>query len=105
MVLEHAVSTVLVLLALGRPAAALSDVPLPGNFVRRSVAKATVLGDYVYVDGGEISQLGDDGKIGQRASNQGQSYVYLPLLPLEAHDGNNGLADTLDHCSELNSFH
>jgi len=63
--------TLLALLGLAPSVAALSDVPTPGNYVRRSVAKATVLGNFVYVDGGEISQLGADGKIGYRQSNQG----------------------------------
>jgi hypothetical protein len=39
--------------------AALPDVPTPDNFLRRSWATATVLGDYVYIDGGEISQIVD----------------------------------------------
>ncbi|KAK3985742.1 kelch repeat-containing protein [Cladorrhinum sp. PSN332] len=35
---------------------ALSDNPTPENFIRRALHQATVLGNYVYIDGGEISQ-------------------------------------------------
>ncbi|KAK4182660.1 hypothetical protein QBC35DRAFT_420353, partial [Podospora australis] len=34
----------------------LQDVPEPGLFLRRSLAKATLIGNYLYIDGGEISQ-------------------------------------------------
>ncbi|KAH6853180.1 hypothetical protein B0I37DRAFT_440375 [Chaetomium sp. MPI-CAGE-AT-0009] len=33
-----------------------SDVPLPENFFRRAGMTATVLGNHVYIDGGEVSQ-------------------------------------------------
>ncbi|KAK3292152.1 uncharacterized protein B0H64DRAFT_364844 [Chaetomium fimeti] len=39
--------------------AALPDVPAPDDFLRRVWATATVLGDYVYVDGGELTQIVD----------------------------------------------
>ncbi|KAK4032433.1 hypothetical protein C8A01DRAFT_20491 [Parachaetomium inaequale] len=42
--------------------AELFDAPTPANFVRRSSMRATVLGNHVYIDGGEISQL-VDGKL------------------------------------------
>jgi len=56
---------------MAQAASGLSDAPTREQFVRRGTARATVLGNYVYVDGGEISQLGDDGKIAGRTSNQG----------------------------------
>ncbi|SPO03327.1 uncharacterized protein DNG_06009 [Cephalotrichum gorgonifer] len=37
--------------------ATIVDSPDPDNFVRRSGARATVLGDYVFIDGGEMTQL------------------------------------------------
>ncbi|KAK4185763.1 hypothetical protein QBC35DRAFT_555763 [Podospora australis] len=40
-----------------------SDVPNPAKFLRRAYARATVLGKYVYIEGGEVSQVGDDGNI------------------------------------------
>lgn len=40
-------------------AAALTDVPTPDNFQRRVWATATLLGDYVYIDGGDLDQLAD----------------------------------------------
>ncbi|KAL2198846.1 hypothetical protein P885DRAFT_67986 [Corynascus similis CBS 632.67] len=42
-------------------AASLSDVPTVNNFIRRNGVSATVIGDYVYFDGGEIAQLVDGG--------------------------------------------
>ncbi|KAK0610852.1 hypothetical protein B0T14DRAFT_529203 [Immersiella caudata] len=69
----------LALLAIVRGAgAALFDVPTPQNYVRRSTAKATVLGNYVYIDGGEISQL-DGGKIGSRTSNPVNSTLSIDI--------------------------
>ncbi|KAK4183537.1 hypothetical protein QBC35DRAFT_365625, partial [Podospora australis] len=35
---------------------ALEDVPQPGLFLRRSLARATVIDNYVYIEGGELSQ-------------------------------------------------
>ncbi|KAK0712860.1 hypothetical protein B0T26DRAFT_346521 [Lasiosphaeria miniovina] len=43
-------------------AAALPDVPSVANFMRKATANAVVLGDFVYVDGGEMSQK-VDGKV------------------------------------------
>ncbi|KAK1750183.1 hypothetical protein QBC47DRAFT_426430 [Echria macrotheca] len=57
----------LALAALARAVDALSDAPSPDNFVRRGTTAAAVLGNYVYVDGGEISQY-ENGKIGNPAS-------------------------------------
>lgn len=39
--------------------AALPDAPTPENFLRRAGAKAVILGDYVYIHGGELNQLVD----------------------------------------------
>jgi hypothetical protein len=36
---------------------ALSDVPSPENFLRRVSAAATVIGNYVYIEGGELYQI------------------------------------------------
>jgi hypothetical protein len=70
----------LALLALGRTVTAeLSDAPSTENYVRRSAAKATVLGNYVYVDGGEISQL-DGGVIRARTSNPGGCFLVSLLF-------------------------
>ncbi|KAK5655592.1 hypothetical protein OQA88_5523 [Cercophora sp. LCS_1] len=72
-------STCLALLVLGRGvSAAIYDVPTVQNYVRRSAAKATVLGNYVYIDGGEISQL-DGGKINPRTSNPVNSTLSIDL--------------------------
>ena len=35
------------------------DVPGPSQFLRHAFPAVAVLGDYVYIDGGEISQLVD----------------------------------------------
>jgi hypothetical protein len=53
-------------------AAGLPDVPAPENFVRRMWARVTVLGDYVYVDGGQLTQK-VDGKLWSTVSDQGKS--------------------------------
>jgi hypothetical protein len=45
------------LLLLATSASAGVDNPTPNNFLRRPYANAVVLGDYVYIDGGELSQL------------------------------------------------
>ncbi|KAK1826104.1 hypothetical protein QBC39DRAFT_269751 [Podospora conica] len=71
----------LALAALGRVAlvsAALFDSPTPENLVRRSVAKATVLGNYVYIDGGEICQL-EDGQINEYKTNPVNSTLSIDL--------------------------
>lgn len=41
------------------------DVPRPENYVRRIGMKAIVLGNYVYIDGGEVSQV----EVGTKTSN------------------------------------
>jgi hypothetical protein len=68
------------LLALLGPAslvdAELLDAPTPANFVRRASMRAAVLGNHVYIDGGEISQL-VDGKLPAWDINPGQ---YVPSL-------------------------
>ncbi|KAK3949887.1 hypothetical protein QBC32DRAFT_399921 [Pseudoneurospora amorphoporcata] len=37
------------------------DSPAPGNFSRRAHSRAIVLGNFVYIDGGEVSQFVDGG--------------------------------------------
>lgn len=71
----------LALAALGRVApvsATLFDSPTPDNFVRRSVARATVLGNYVYVDGGELCQL-ENGQINDYKTNPVNSTLSIDL--------------------------
>ncbi|GAB1312422.1 hypothetical protein MFIFM68171_02632 [Madurella fahalii] len=57
--------------------AALQDVPALENFLRIDGAKATVLGSYVYVDGGEISQLGREE--GDRGTNRVNSKLSIDI--------------------------
>ncbi|KAF6832605.1 kelch repeat protein [Colletotrichum musicola] len=38
-----------------------SDVPPASSFLRRATARAVVVGDYLYIDGGEVSQLDSSG--------------------------------------------
>jgi hypothetical protein len=52
-------------------AGALPDVPAREDFVRWAWASATVLGDYVYVDGGELTQK-VDGKLFSTTPDQGK---------------------------------
>ncbi|KAK4149394.1 hypothetical protein C8A00DRAFT_18906 [Chaetomidium leptoderma] len=67
------------LLGLGCAAAAqLSDAPTRQNFYRRGGAAATVIGNYVYFDGGEISQL-LDGKVPSKQSYGSNSAVNSTL--------------------------
>lgn len=47
------------------------DNPTPANFLRRPYANAVVIGDYVYIDGGELSQLEDGAYNGDHASYAG----------------------------------
>lgn len=56
--------------------AALVEAPSVENFHRRSMAKATVLGKYVYIDGGLITQF-EDGQLKGRGQNQG---MYIRLI-------------------------
>jgi hypothetical protein len=72
---------VLALAALGRVApvsALLFDSPTPDNFVRRSVTRATVLGSYVYLDGGELCQL-ENGQINDYKTNPVNSTLSIDL--------------------------
>ncbi len=48
-------------------ATALPDVPTIDNYLHRVWAKATVLGNYVYIEGGEINQLVDGKKLSTAA--------------------------------------
>ena len=59
--------------------AALPDVPSVDNYLHRVWAKATVLGNYVYNEGGEINQLVDGKKL-STAADVGMA----PLNPLPA---------------------
>ncbi|KAL2200289.1 hypothetical protein P885DRAFT_57170 [Corynascus similis CBS 632.67] len=49
--------------------AALPDAPTPENFLRRAGAKAVILGDYVYIHGGELNQLVDGEASGTEVVN------------------------------------
>lgn len=53
------------------PALAGVDNPTPANFLRRPYANAVVLGDYVYIDGGELAQLEDGAYNGDHPSYAG----------------------------------
>ena len=53
------------------PALAGVDNPTPANFLRRPYANAVVLGDYVYIDGGELAQLEDGEYNGDHPSYAG----------------------------------
>ncbi|KAK4239500.1 hypothetical protein C8A03DRAFT_14122 [Achaetomium macrosporum] len=59
--------------------AGLSDAPSVENFVRRATQSATVIGNYVYIDGGEISQYSDGTTILPRATNQVNSTLSIDL--------------------------
>ncbi|KAK4159743.1 hypothetical protein QBC43DRAFT_271938 [Cladorrhinum sp. PSN259] len=58
--------------------AVLVEAPTADNFLRRSMAKAAVLGDYVYIDGGLLTQL-EDGALRGRGQNQANTTLSLPL--------------------------
>jgi hypothetical protein len=45
------------ILGLGCQSANLTDAPSPENFLRRTRAAATVLGNHVYIEGGELSHM------------------------------------------------
>ncbi|OLN87990.1 Kelch repeat-containing protein-like protein 1 [Colletotrichum chlorophyti] len=58
----------------------LSDAPSPSLFLRRASGRISVLGNHVYIDGGEISQLGEDGNITQpRSSNAVNSTLSIDM--------------------------
>ncbi len=56
---------------------ALPDVPSRANFLRRVWAEATVIGNYVYIDGGELNQL-VDGKLVSGESDAGKNLNHCP---------------------------
>ncbi|KAK1782273.1 hypothetical protein QBC45DRAFT_9122 [Copromyces sp. CBS 386.78] len=62
--------------------AELLDSPAPENFLRRIQARAAVVGNYVYIDGGELSQLDSATKSpppSSRASNGNNSTLSIDL--------------------------
>ncbi|KAK1672094.1 hypothetical protein BDP55DRAFT_731774 [Colletotrichum godetiae] len=44
------------------PAWEISDVPAPDLFLRRGLSNVVVIGNFLYIDGGEVSQLHAEGK-------------------------------------------
>ncbi|KAK0672426.1 hypothetical protein QBC41DRAFT_353446 [Cercophora samala] len=67
-------------LTAGTADAALVDVPSPDNYVRRSLARATVLNNHVYIEGGQIVQMEDGFRgIRGRVENQVNSTLSIPL--------------------------
>ncbi|TDZ39912.1 Glycosyltransferase sdnJ [Colletotrichum trifolii] len=57
-----------------------SDAPPPELYLRRGAAIVTVLGDYLYIDGGEVSQLDLEGNpIKDRDSNAVNSTLSIDL--------------------------
>ncbi|KAK4125179.1 hypothetical protein N657DRAFT_570082 [Parathielavia appendiculata] len=73
--------SLLALLCLGCAAQQLSDAPSRENFYRRGQVSATVIGNYVYIDGGEISQILDGKPPGEQnyASNSVNSTISIDL--------------------------
>ncbi|KAK4223302.1 hypothetical protein QBC38DRAFT_334075, partial [Podospora fimiseda] len=59
-------------------AAVLVEVPTPENFLRRSMARAALLGKYVYIDGGLITQL-EDGELRGRGQNQANTTISIDM--------------------------
>ncbi|OHW93117.1 kelch repeat protein [Colletotrichum incanum] len=58
----------------------LAAAPSPSLFLRRAFARVAVLGDYIYIDGGEVSQLDADGNpIKSYASNGVNSTLSIDL--------------------------
>ncbi|GKT48136.1 Kelch repeat-containing protein [Colletotrichum spaethianum] len=58
----------------------LAAAPSPSLFLRRAFARVAVLGDYAYIDGGEVSQLDADGSpIKSYASNGVNSTLSISL--------------------------
>lgn len=75
-------STLLAILGLGCAlGTALPDAPSRGNFLRRVLAQGTVLGNYVYVDGGELNQL-VDGELQSDISDRGKAPAVVIDAPL-----------------------
>ncbi|KAK4180191.1 hypothetical protein QBC36DRAFT_297776 [Triangularia setosa] len=58
--------------------AELSDIPSRSNFVRRSGAGVTLIGSYLYIDGGEISQR-EDGQVRGRLSNPVNTTISIDM--------------------------
>ncbi|KAJ0158488.1 hypothetical protein CTA2_11484, partial [Colletotrichum tanaceti] len=57
----------------------LAAAPPPSLFLRRAFATVAVLGDYAYIDGGEVSQLDADGRpIKSYPSNGSESHPPSP---------------------------
>ncbi|KAF6830910.1 kelch repeat protein [Colletotrichum plurivorum] len=87
MLLRSLVEGVLLCLALQIPRVAnaqsdwkLTDNPSNDYFLRRGLARVTVLGDYAYIDGGELSQRGADGQpVKNRESNPVNSTLSIDL--------------------------
>ncbi|CAP73994.1 uncharacterized protein PODANS_2_13470 [Podospora anserina S mat+] len=68
------------ILTAGTTDAALLDVPSPKNYVRRALARATVLNNHVYIEGGQITQYEDGfSSIRGRVENQVNSTLSIPL--------------------------
>jgi hypothetical protein len=61
---------------------ALPDVPSRDNFLRRVWAEATVIGNYVYIDGGELNQLVNGKSVGG-ASDVGKELPHS-LSPVDS---------------------
>lgn len=59
------------------PAHAGVDNPTPANFLRRPYCNAVVIGDYVYIDGGEMSQLENGKNNGEHPSYAGMFFILL----------------------------
>ncbi|KAK4171431.1 hypothetical protein QBC36DRAFT_366526 [Triangularia setosa] len=67
-------------LTAGTVDAALLDVPAPKNYVRRALARATVLNNHVYIEGGQITQFEDGSRsVRGRVENQVNSTLSIPL--------------------------
>ncbi|KAK4670629.1 uncharacterized protein QC763_213470 [Podospora pseudopauciseta] len=68
------------ILTAGTTDAALLDVPSPKNYVRRALARAIVLNNHVYIEGGQITQYEDGfSSIRGRVENQVNSTLSIPL--------------------------
>ncbi|KAL0932015.1 kelch repeat protein [Colletotrichum truncatum] len=60
-------------------AAQVSDVPSADEFMRRVFARTTVVGNYLYIDGGEVSQLVNGKNLTYRNSNPVNSTLSIDL--------------------------